>query len=678
MNRTLAGSLGLFALFCLLGATSTALKAQESDGTTDLPPPVYRADAPKKASQAWENALARFQEKDLEKALAGAQEAIRLEPGFVDAHLLAGDIYATAQRDSLAIAAFTRGLALDPDYQNGAWLRLATLQTRVGRFDDAALSLDAYADRNTGERADVSRSEAARLRRLAAAVRNPVPFDPRNLGDSVNSEHAEYLPSLSLDDSVMIFTRRLDGRNEDFYITKRLPATQSNNTGGGASTSTSSAWTRARNLGPPVNTPLNEGAQNLSADGKLLLFTKCNEPDGVGSCDLYESQYIEGKGWSAARNLGPVVNSPQWDSQPCLSADGQTLYFSSNRPGGHGERDLWLSRRVGTEAAGSGGALRPGEWSAPVNLGAVVNSPDMDQAPFLHPDGATLYFTSEGHGTLGGSDLFLCRLGLDGNWQAPENLGFPINTSDNEGSLIVSPNGQTAYYASDRADSRGLLDIYSFDLPEHLRARPVTYVKARVRDALTGKPLAAAVELTDVTSGEMLTRSTAAPGTGEFLMVLPSGRDYALNVMRKDYLFASEHFSLPGGRAAEPYLLDIALVPISSGGGETVLRNVFFASGSALLDDRSRHELQRLFDLLRDQPSLRIRIGGHTDDVGADTDNQRLSEARARAVRDYLVAAGISPERLEYRGYGESKPVEAGVSEAARALNRRTTVEVLE
>jgi len=644
----------------------------QTTATQDLPSTVYRADAPKKASQAWENALANFQQKDLEKALANVQEAIRLEPGFVDAHLLAGDIYATAQRDSLAIAAFERGLALDPDYQNGAWLRLATLQTRVGRFDDAALSLDAYADRNTGERADVSRSEAARLRRLAAAVRNPVPFDPRNLGDSVNSEHAEYLPSLSLDDSVMIFTRRLDGRNEDFYIIKRLPDTQ----GGG--------WTRARNLGPPVNTPLNEGAQNLSADGKLLLFTKCNEPDGIGSCDIYESQYIEGKGWSAARNLGPVVNSPQWDSQPCLSADGQTLYFSSNRPGGHGERDLWMSWRGSAEGAGSGevassgGALRPGDWTAPVNLGPVVNSPEMDQAPFLHPDGATLYFTSEGHGTLGGSDLFLCRFGLDGHWQAPENLGFPINTSDNEGSLIVSPNGHTAYYASDRADSRGLLDIYSFDLPEHLRARPVTYVKARVRDALTSKPLAAAVELTDVASGEMLTRSTAAPGTGEFLMVLPCGRDYALNVLRKDYLFASEHFSLPGGKAAEPFLLDIALVPIRSGGGETVLRNVFFASNSALLDDRSRHELQRLFDLLQDQPTLRIRIGGHTDDVGSDTDNQRLSEARARTVRDYLVTAGVAPQRLEYRGYGESRPLQPGNSEAARALNRRTTVEVLE
>jgi len=674
MNSRIAAQAGYVALFCLLSAATTMLRAQPGM-SKESPTLIYRATAPKKAGQAWENALAYFQQKDLEKALTAVQDALRLEPGFVDAHLLAGDIYATVQRDSMAIAAFERGLALDGEYQNGAWLRLATLQTRVGRFDDAALSLDAYADRNTGERADVSRSEAARLRRLAAAVRNPVPFDPKNLGDSVNSEHAEYLPSLSLDDSVMVFTRRLDGRNEDFYISNRRQSSQ----GGG--------WTRARNLGPPVNTPLNEGAQHLSADGTLLLFTKCNELDGIGSCDLYESQYIQGRGWSEGRNLGPVVNSSHWDSQPCLSADGHTLYFSSNRPGGQGERDLWMSRRSSSGNSGSaaasegvassGAALRPGEWTAPVNLGPVVNSPEMDQAPFLHPDGATLYLTSEGHGTLGETDLFLCRLGLDGAWQAPENLGFPINTSDNEGSLIVSADGRTAYYASDRTDSRGLLDIYSFELPEHLRARPVTYVKARVRDALTGKALAAVVELTDVVSGELLTRSTAAPGTGEFFVVLPSGREYALNVMRKDYLFASAHFSLPEGSAVEPYRLDIDLVPIS-GGGESVLRNIFFATGSATLDDRSVSELQRLFALLRDQPTLRIRIGGHTDDVGADADNQGLSEARARAVRDYLVAAGIEAARLEYRGYGESRPLDAGLTETARALNRRTTFEVVE
>jgi flagellar motor protein MotB len=662
----------------------------------------FRNNAPKKALQRWQEALDLFMAGQREPALVRTREALELAPGFVDAHLLQGEIYAAGtetepqepqepakaedpqqpkgrpgpgavlrfDQDSLAVDAYRRGLDLAPDYQPAGWLRLAKVLIRQERYAEAIEPLEAYAERCREDQRAPTLAERDRMQRLVRAMANPVPFDPRNLGDSVNSPHAEYLPSLSLDDSLLIITRRLGGTNEDFYVSRRRP---------------DGSWGQALNLGPPVNTPLNEGAQHLSADGRTLLFTMCNQPDGLGSCDLYESTYVPGKGWSAARNLGEPVNSPHWDSQPCLSADGLSLYFSSNRPGGQGERDLWMSRRSallpGAGAAGGAGVAgaspRFGPWSAPVNLGPVINTKGLDQAPFLHPDGSTLYFTSEGHGSLGGTDLFLSRLGPDGQWQQPENLGYPINTADNEGSLSVSANGRSAWYASDRTDSRGLLDIYAFELPESLRAAPVTYLRARVRDAETGQPLMAAIELTRLADGQLLSRSVSEAGSGHFFAVLPSGQDYALAVLRKGYLFHSEHFSLPGGRTAEPFLLDIALQPVKAG-GELVLRNVFFASGSASLDERSEAELRQLLRLLADNPGLRIRIGGHTDDVGSDTDNQRLSEARARTVRDYLVTAGVAPERLEYRGYGESRPVEAGVSEAARALNRRTTVEVLE
>ncbi len=644
------------ALLLLIGLTGAApLFAQPGVS----PSVVYRSSAPKKAGQLWEEALENFQAKDLEKSLKLVSEALRLEPGFVDAHFLTGDIYAAVYRDSLAVDAFQRGLALDPDYQPAAWLRLANLFSRMQRFSDAIPALEAYAERSNEERKLAALAERDRLRRLINAMSKPVHFNPKNLGDSVNSTHAEYLPCLSLDDSTMVFTRRLDGLNEDFFLSRR----------------TAAGWSSARNLGPPINTSLNEGAQHLSADGHTLLFTMCNQPDGLGSCDLYESVFTESRGWSAARNLGPVINSPNWDSQPCLSANGRTLYFSSNRPGGLGERDLWVSRR--SEPAMNGNTLKPGEWTSPVNLGPVINTPDVDQAPFLHPDGATLYLTSEGHGTLGGTDLFLSRIGIDGTWQAPENLGYPINTPDNEGSLTVSADGLTAYYASDRQEGRGLLDIYSFTLPEHLRARPVSYIKAIVEDAVSGKPLTAAIELTRLDNGEILTRSVSDPGTGEFLVVLPAGFEYSLNVMRKNYLFHSEHFNLPEGKATEPYLLHIKLQPIAPG-GEAVLRNVFFATGSAALDDRSRVELQLLFRLLQERPALRIRIGGHTDDVGSEQDNSNLSEKRAKSVMDFLIGAGIPADRLEFRGYGESKPLRSEDTEVARALNRRTTFEVLE
>ncbi len=642
-------------LFSVLIALPLCLTAQNAE-------PIYRSTAPKKALQSWEQALEQYKFNNLSKARELAEQAIAREPNFVDAWLLLGDIHAGTFDDSLALKAFQRGLELDPEYKPAAWLRLATLHTRQTQLPQAIAALEEYMPRVPEERAQSAGEERDRLIRLDLAMKNPVPFDPKNLGPEINSPHAEYLPSLSLDDSTLIFTRRLDGINEDFYISRR----------------SAEGWTPAQNLGPPVNTPLNEGAQHLSADGRSLLFTMCNQPDGLGSCDLYESIFQGEEGWSAARNLGPSVNSPHWDSQPCLSADGLNLYFASNRPGGLGERDLWKSTR---QARAPGGESTPQprytEWSSPVNLGPVINSAGIDQAPFLHPDGATLYFTSDGHGSLGGTDLYLSRLGLDGNWGPPENLGFPINTAENEGSLSVSANGRTAWFASDRSEGYGLLDLYTFELPEHLRAAPVTYVKARVRDAISGQPLMAAVELARLDGEELLSRSVTEAGTGTFFAVLPSGHDYLLNVLRKDYLFYSGHFHLPAGRAAEPFVLEIELQPIVAG-VESVLRNVFFASGSAALDQRSERELQQLFRLLKEQPSLRILIGGHTDDVGSAADNSVLSDARAKAVRDYLINAGISASRLQHRGYGEDKPVVPNDSEANRALNRRTTVEVLE
>lgn len=615
----------------------------------------YRDTAPKKASQLWEEAFSQFKEENREKALKLVQEATSMEPGFVDAHLLLGDILASYYRDSLAVSAFRQAVALDPDYQPAAWLRLATLYTRMQQPGPAVTALDAYllrtpAEGRTAERHEQARLERDRLARLQQAMEHPVPFDPKNLGDSVNSPDAEYLPSLSLDDSTLVFTRRLDGRNEDFFWSRK---------GNGG-------WSRAVNLGPPINTEWNEGAQHLSADGETLLFTMCNQADGLGSCDLYESRFDRRRGWSAARNLGPVINSAHWDSQPCLSADGNTLLFCSNRPGGQGERDLWQSSR-----------LPDGNWSPPQNMGEGINTKGIDQAPFLHPDGSTVYFTSEGHGSLGGTDLYLCRMDVNGRWSAPENLGYPINTPDNEGSLAVSADGLSAYYASDRRDTRGQLDLYRFELPPSLRAKPVSYVKGKVRDALSGEPLAAAVELIDLGSGQIVHNLIADPKDGSFFLVLPAGDDYAFHVVRKGYVFYSAHFSLPAERLPEPYPLDIPLLPLKAG-GEGILRNVFFSSGSATLDERSQREIERLADLLRDQPGLRIRLGGHTDDLGSDADNLLLSEARAKAVHDALLSAGITSERLEYRGYGETRPVDPGTSEVARARNRRTTFEILE
>ncbi len=611
--------------------------------------PLFLSGAPKALARDWQQALERFQGGDAAGAwdLLGAR--LEREPGFVDGWLLATDVLDALDRDSQALAALERAVSLAPDYKPQAWARLGELRAGVGKPLAAAEAWDAYAVTARGERRDVALDEAARLRRLAEAMAHPVPFDPVNLGDGVNSADAEYLPALRIDDSLLVFSRRLDGRNEDFFVSRRGP----------------DGWLPAVNLGPPVNTPLNEGAQQLAPDGRTLYYTICHASDGFGSCDLYVSR-LGPEGWSEPANLGPNVNTAGWESQPCPSADGSALYFTSNRPGGFGARDLWVTRRA-----------PDGGWSVPENLGDSINTPGAEQAPFLHPDGATLYFTSDRHGSLGGSDLFLARLAPDGRWRRPENLGYPINTPANEGSLIVAADGRDAYYASDRADSRGGLDLYRFTLPEALRPTPVTYVEAVVTDAVSGAPLAAAVEVADLSDGATLYRDASDPRTGLFLVVLPSGRDYLLHVRRKGYLFHSENVSLPPGQPGEPRRLAVALVPLAEGGA-IVLRNVFFPTGSAELDGRSRAELDRLAALLRERPGMRIRLEGHTDNVGDPADNQALSEARAAAVAAYLEASGIAGGRLEHVGYGETRPVADNASPEGRAANRRTAFTVLD
>jgi len=329
----------------------------------------------------------------------------------------------------------------------------------------------------------------------------------------------------------------------------------------------------------------------------------------------------------------------------------------------------------------------------------VINTPEDDQAPFFHADGRTLYFMSEGQPGMGGFDLYLTRLGEDQTWSEPLNLGYPINTEGNEGALAVAIDGRTAYFATDArsiegADSIGVggkrgaaTDLYQFTLPTKLRADVVTYVRARVVDDQTDLPVAALALLSDADTDKPFLKRRAEAAQGTFLAVLPAGKTYTLAVEEPGYLFYSDRFELTEPASAEqPFELEIRLQPAPLETSATaaqqerepiVLRNVLFASGSAELLDASRAELDRLKRTLLAYPNMRIRIQGHTDDVGADSDNLSLSTARARAVLTYLVEAGIDASRLESTGFGESRPLVDNSDDAARALNRRTEFVVL-
>jgi len=564
-----------------------------------------------------------------------------------------------------AITDIRRGMVSGGKVNGSTHKQLAELYGKNGQFEESVIAYEAYvaainaSGKSGPERLQKANTLLQRAQTAAGLAANPVSFNPIPVRGGINSpEHLEYFPNLSVDGQRMIFTRRVNRKEEDFYLSERTA---------------DGSWSTARPL-QGVNTEFDEGAQSITADGNYLVFTACGRPDGAGSCDLYETYKNDEEAWSVPRNLGSTINSRDYESQPSVSADGQLLFFSSKRPGGLGGADLYVS-----------GRLPKGRWSDPVNLGPTINTPGNDQYPFWASDGKTLFFTSDGHPGLGGDDLFRAELTSDNKWTSPVNLGYPINTSDNETNLFVALGGEVAYFSKGkRLPGSGKIDvdIYQFDLPPALRPAAATYVEATVTDAETGRPLRASVRLrtTDQTAPPT-TRQT--DDSGGFLAVLPAGKDYALTVDHPGYLFFTDRFVLAEGFTQEdPYQLNIKLRPVKAvvntpktdeADGSIAFRNVLFASGSAELLPVSEDELNRLAELLTKASGLEVVIAGHTDDVGGDATNQQLSEDRAAAVKDYLVGKGIVESRITTAGYGETRPVANNNSEEGRARNRRTT-----
>ncbi len=316
-----------------------------------------------------------------------------------------------------------------------------------------------------------------------------------------------------------------------------------------------------------------------------------------------------------------------------------------------------------------------GTWNAPENAGPQINSVGNESCPFIHADNQTLYFTSDGHPGYGGDDLFLVKKQAGGKWSQAENLGYPINTIENEGSLVIASDGKTAYYASDRSDSKGGLDLYTFELRSDVRPSKTLWVKGKVFDSKTKKGLPSAVELTDLQTHEVLSK-VQTDETGSYLVTLPVGKDYAFNVNRKGYLFYSENFPLSNNVPDSTYNIDIPLEPLHAN-ATVILKNIFFDVNRYELKSESSTELDNIVELLKENPSLKIQINGHTDNVGKPSDNLKLSNNRANAVIQYLIGKGIDAKRLSSKGWGETQPLADNSNEQGRAQNRRTEMKVV-
>lgn len=601
-----------------------------------------------------ENAKSAFARHDLTKAAEWAEKSRKANPNSLDVILLLADIYNEQHQPETEILYLKKALQ-----QNGApplvHFRLSEAFFGMAKYEESLAEIEKYLAGNPAASL-VPKAEQIRAnaRFSAEAVKNPVQYDPQRLSETVNSQFSEYWPSLTVDGNTLVFTRLLPAggarsfMQEDFYMSRFE----------------NGDWLEAQPLAE-LNSELNEGAQTISADGKLIFFTLCNHVDGMGSCDIWFSRLADGK-WSAPRNAGAPLNTAHWEGQPSLSAFGDMLYFSSNRPGGRGNKDLWSIALKGWNAAGFP------VWGEPQNLGDSINTPGDEISPFIHSNGNDLFFSSDYWPGLGGFDLFRSRRNLNGIWSKAENFGYPVNTSGNEQGLIIDRTGTTAFTASDRLGDNGM-DIFTFEVDEALKPDPVTYIRGNVVDKKTGKPVTALVKLLSLDKSNPVETELKAGSNGDFTVTLPVGGDFAFHVSEEGYLFYSENFEVEASAGNAPVFRTIELSPVEIG-SVTNLYNIFFETGAYAILPASEPELITLVKFLKQNPSLKIEIQGHTDNVGTEKYNLDLSAKRASSVAGYLIDSGIDEARLTTKGYGFSAPVASNETAEGRARNRRTTI----
>ena len=602
---------------------------------------------------------------DYPSAIRSYTKQLSDDPNNVKLLVDRGNAYFAIKEYAKSELDFKKALSIDPDHSNKVYLYQATVQRMQEKHEAAAASYSKYLE--SCDPADDSCKRADRYQKEASfaaqAIKNPVDFDPILLAETINTTNSQYLPHFTIDGNQMIYTERI-GHQEDLYISYLKDGKLSK--------------------GKPIdglNTPYNEGAHCISPDGKQIIFTVCDGLRTYGSCDLFFSTRTKG-GWTKPKNLGKGVNSQGWDSQPSISGDGKKLYFASKRPGGHGGSDLYVA------------SVTDSGWGDVVNLGADINSPGNDESPFIHHDNRTLYFRSNGHIGMGDYDIFIARREtLNDGFEDVKNIGYPINSAGDEGGLYVSLDGSTGYFASDKSFYQGEtgvaakknLDIYSFELPVSAKPDPVSYFKTKVLNGNTGEELEALIKITDLSTGKEYMTKKTSEGI-DFLVPIPIGTNYLITVTKDGYLYHSENFTSDDQHiAAEPMEKTIEIFPIPmeetteeiTESKPIILNNIFFETGSAILKSESSFEIKNLSEQLNANESLRIKILGHTDNVGSETDNQVLSEARAKSVYNALISNGVSANKLAFEGRGETQPIADNDTEDGRQKNRRTEFVVL-
>ena len=596
---------------------------------------------------------------DSDQAVVYLQKAIKSCPESEEGAFLLADIYRNQKNYLGVIKILEQYLQYNGGKNPKVYYFLADAQKSLMLYAEAVNNFETYLSANTSSRKlnFAAKENSDHCRFALKAYQNIIPTEFIPLSSSINSDQSEYLPIMTADETKMVFTRR-DRVAEEALFSERMPM---------------DGWSEPQTLAG-LPDPYRKAAVSMSVEGNMLVFAMADHPRGFGNFDLYYVEYTNGR-WSRPQNFGQQVNTAGWESQPCISADGRTVYFSSDRKGGEGGNDIWKTKRQ-----------PDGSWSKPTNLGVEINGPKNEESPFIHRDQRTLYFRSDGHPGLGSFDIFMSRLIRFKKWTQPLNLGYPVNTIGNDGSLFVSMGGEQAFIASD-VDHRQWkdyknqvrkkhTDIYEFLLHESFQPISTTYTRIQFVDGLTNQVIQPFVELSDNTSGDTL--FFGAPDTkGEVLICIPMQSTYALTASLDNYIPYFERFEPEQDSwNLEPVHEIVKLFPVTPEDGHVfspvILENVLFETNTAELRPESFPELNRLLNFLSANKETAILIRGHTDDIGEADYNMQLSMRRAKSVYDFLVNQGISSERLDYVGLGETEPIADNSTEQGRNRNRRT------
>lgn len=613
---------------------------------------IAEAQVPDGAAKHYNDALRLRKNKADSTAYLTMQKAINTYRGYAAAYSTMGEWYFTDRKYDKAVDIFVQASKNCKDGNTAFALPLARSLLYALKPAQALQLIVSYGNNSKNKEWEKLRRQG---RFMQDALNNMLKDTVYNMGVRINTRYPEMYPSISADTQHLYFTRKVKNVDMDFYHT---------------TIDSCGGWFTGRNLGSPTNTPNHEAAQTISADGHYLFFMRCDNRSengwDQGGCDLYMS-YTADTNWSVAQSFGATINTPAYEGMPCLSPDNRDLYFVSDKEGGYGGLDIWVSR------------FEDGLWQMPRNLGPQINTAGDETAPFIHIDNRTLYFSSNGLTGMGGSDLFYSRRVNDTTWGQPTNMGYPINTPDNENSISITIDGKKAYLSSDRDSLEGNYDIYETMLAPHLQPVPIAVLKGHTYDSLTKQRLNyASVNILDAVTGEKLYRFVTNRGDASFMITLPIGKKYAYDAYRIGYMSMQDTLSLIDydNKVTEPLNYSIPMLPqgYQAPIHDSQILTVHFPINSASLSDSAKTLIQDAMMPWLETSGYVVLINGYTDNTGTPIINEELSTMRAKLVADEIMTYGIDEYSVNWQGWGEANPQASNDTEIGRDLNRRVEV----